>query len=130
MLISAIERARPGEFVDGRLLAKPVNAVVYRMRNPMIDELVEIPMMQTFGIFKVSAIMSGRTQVGVCVRFGDNVETKVTQGVFATFSTDRAKKNLGKATVLMKTSDFLIFGYESRGALTLKKLIKGRGYGG
>lgn len=86
-------------------------------------------MMTKFGIFKVSAIMSGRTQVGVCVRFRDGITATITQGDHATFVADRVK-DIGVAETVIKTNDFLIFNYSSHKALMLKKLTKGRGYGG
>ncbi len=128
-LLKAVSLARPGSFINGALFAQAENAIVYRTRNPIVDELAEIPMMQTFGIFKVSAIMSNRTQVGICVRYGDNVESQIIQGDMATFTTTRAKKNLGKVNIRMRTNEFIIFDFDSRGALILKKLTRGRGYG-
>jgi hypothetical protein len=128
-LLELVKLAKPGTFVDARLSASPENAIVYRARQPLIEDIIEVPMLQNFGIIPVSAIMAGRTQVGVCVRFSDNMTAKVTQGNFATFVSDRCRGNLGVATCAMRTPDYLIFSYASRGALLLKKLTKGRGYG-
>lgn len=130
-VLSMITRVKPGSFLDARLSHDPENAIVYRTRQPLIDkDTIEVPMLQDFGIFRVSAIMSGRTQVGICVRFSDKIDAKVTQGDHATFKLKKLKDNeLGVAKTSMKTSDFLIFELSSRGALVLKKLTKGRGYG-
>jgi hypothetical protein len=128
-LLEMVKRAKPGTFVDARLSASPENAIVYRARQPLIEDIIEVPMLQDFGIIPVSAIMAGRTQVGVCVRFKDNVVARVTQGNFATFVSDRCRDNPGETSCAMRTSDFLIFSFSSHGALILKKLTKGRGYG-
>lgn len=130
-LLDMVKRTKPGAFIDARLSINPENAIVYRTRQPIIEDIIDVPMMQEFGAFRVSAIMAGRTQVGICVRFNDKTHAEVVQGDHALFRLNKVKDgDLGKAKVAMKTNDYLIFEYSSRGALLLKKLAKGRGYGG
>jgi hypothetical protein len=128
-ILKRVRKALPGSFIDARLSADPENSIIFRARQPLVGELSKVPMLQDFGIFDVSAIMAGRTQVAICVTFRDNVTAKVTQGDHASFVSDRVKNNLGEPYTAMKTNDFLIFGFSSRGALILKKLKNGRGYG-
>lgn len=129
-LLEMVKRARPGAFIDARLSIEPENAIVYRTRQPIIDDVIDVPMMQEFGTFRVSAIMSKRTQVGICVRFNDKTQAQVIHGDHASFRLNKLKDNdLGVPKTAMKTNDFLIFDFSSRGALLLKKLVKGRGFG-
>lgn len=129
-LLEMVKRAKPGAFIDARLSINPESAIVYRTRQPIIEEIIEVPMLQEFGAFRVSAIMAGRTQTGICVRFNDKTAAEVVQGDHASFRLKKLKDlELGLPKTAMKTSDFLIFEFSSRGALLLKKLAKGRGYG-
>lgn len=130
-LLSMVKRALPGSFIDARLAVDPEDAIVYRTRQPLIHDLQEVPMLQEFGAFRVSAIMSGRTQVGICVRFhGDKTIAEAVRGDHAYFRLKKlGDKALGTPSTAMKTNDFLVFEFTSRGALLLKKLNKGRGYG-
>lgn len=128
-LLDMVKRTRPGQFLDARLSVTPENAIVYRTRQPLISEIIEVPMMQDFGVCRVSAIMCGRTQVGICVRFRDSIVARVTQGDHASFELSRLRGELGAPRTAMKTNDYLVFDFSSRGALLVKKLTKGRGYG-
>lgn len=129
VVLDLVNKARPGAFIDARIGAYPENAIIYRTRQPLIDpDLIEVPMLQDFGVFAVLAIMSGRTQVGICVRFTPTVIAKVTQGDYATFIAQKVINNPGIAKTAMKTNDFLIFSFSSRGALLIKKLPHGRGH--
>src|ERR1700744_772938 len=120
-LLDLVKRAKPGAFVDARLSVTPENAVVYRTRQPIIGDVNSVPMFQDFGIFKVSAMMCGRTQVGICVRFNANTKASVVQGDHASFVVHKVLKDLGEARTAMRTTDYLIFTYASRGALLIKK---------
>src|ERR1700740_3265928 len=128
MLLDLVKRAKPGAFIDARLSVESEDAIVYRTRQPIISDVNKVPMFQDFGIFKVSAMMCGRTQVGICVRFKPDIIAAVTQGDHARFVSPKVVRDVGEARTAMRTSDFLIFDYSSRGALLLKKLQRGRGY--
>lgn len=127
-VIEQLRNVLPGAFMDARLLLYPENAVLYRTRQPLVaDTLVSMPLLTDCGAFGVSYIMSGRTQVGICIAFPEGASARIVAGDHAAFrmtSGVAGRTPIGEALVAVKTQDFVLMGYQTRNALLLKKVTR------